>query len=72
MLYELFRIPMGECDDTFDEALHEHFQLVSPEPNLWKVHEGFIAAEAKVLLPHIGKFRQVFFFFLTFSVQLKY
>ena len=53
---------MGECDDTFDEALHEHFQLVSPEPNLWKVHEGFIAAEAKVLLPHIGKFRQVFFF----------
>ena len=57
MLYELFRICVCECDSSYEEALKEHMKATSPDPNLWKLHEGFVAAEAKSLLPHIAKYR---------------
>ncbi|KAK7081586.1 hypothetical protein SK128_008472, partial [Halocaridina rubra] len=57
LLYELFRIPMGEWTSDFDEALAEHLSFSTCDTDLWRLHEGFVAAEARVVLPHIAKYR---------------
>ncbi|RXG72546.1 Rapamycin-insensitive companion of mTOR [Armadillidium vulgare] len=56
-LYDLFRIPMGPSHDDYDKALAERSVVKPLDPDAWKLHEGFVVAEAKVLLPHIAKFR---------------
>uniref|UniRef100_A0A674BMF6 RPTOR independent companion of MTOR complex 2 n=1 Tax=Salmo trutta TaxID=8032 RepID=A0A674BMF6_SALTR len=50
VLYEIFRIPLPIVTQDFTEA------LLSVDPSRcqdsWRLSDGFVAAEAKVLLPH--------------------
>nr|XP_027221348.1 rapamycin-insensitive companion of mTOR-like isoform X1 [Penaeus vannamei] len=57
LLYELFRIPLGEWTGDYDEALADYNSHSSSDTDLWRLHEGFVAAEARALLPHTAKFR---------------
>nr|UYO77161.1 rapamycin insensitive companion of mTOR [Penaeus japonicus] len=57
LLYELFRIPLGEWTGDYEEALADYNSNSSSDTDLWRLHEGFVAAEARALLPHTAKFR---------------
>uniref|UniRef100_A0A674BMU9 RPTOR independent companion of MTOR complex 2 n=1 Tax=Salmo trutta TaxID=8032 RepID=A0A674BMU9_SALTR len=55
VLYEIFRIPLPIVTQDFTEA------LLSVDPSRcqdsWRLSDGFVAAEAKVLLPHRARSR---------------
>ncbi|XP_076854812.1 rapamycin-insensitive companion of mTOR isoform X3 [Brachyhypopomus gauderio] len=55
VLYEIFRLPVPMVTVDFDEALR------SIEPSRlqdsWRLADGFVVAEAKVILPHPAKSR---------------
>ncbi|CAL4142208.1 unnamed protein product, partial [Meganyctiphanes norvegica] len=58
LLYELFRVPMGPLIGDYEEALSEHQSAtIVADTDQFRLHEGFVAAEAKILLPHIAKYR---------------
>ncbi|XP_050686343.1 rapamycin-insensitive companion of mTOR-like isoform X3 [Eriocheir sinensis] len=57
LLYELFRVPMVEWTGDYDEALANYRTLHASDTDLWRLHESFVAAEAKAILPHIAKYR---------------
>uniref|UniRef100_A0A4W5JYV5 RPTOR independent companion of MTOR complex 2 n=1 Tax=Hucho hucho TaxID=62062 RepID=A0A4W5JYV5_9TELE len=55
VLYEIFRLPLPIITQDFTEA------LLSVDPSRcqdsWRLSDGFVAAEAKVLLPHRARSR---------------
>ncbi|XP_071377202.1 rapamycin-insensitive companion of mTOR-like isoform X1 [Centroberyx affinis] len=55
VLYEIFRLPLPIVTQDFTEA------LLSVDPSRfqdsWRLSDGFVAAEAKVLLPHRARSR---------------
>uniref|UniRef100_A0A1A8BIB3 RPTOR independent companion of MTOR, complex 2 n=1 Tax=Nothobranchius kadleci TaxID=1051664 RepID=A0A1A8BIB3_NOTKA len=55
VLYEIFRLPVPIITQDFTEAL----QSVDPSrfQDTWRLADGFIAAEAKVILPHRARSR---------------
>ncbi|CAL8347096.1 unnamed protein product [Lota lota] len=55
VLYEIFRLPLPIVTQDFTEALHS----VDPSRGQdgWRLSDGFVAAEAKVLLPHRARSR---------------
>ncbi|KAI4899940.1 hypothetical protein NFI96_015470 [Prochilodus magdalenae] len=55
VLYEIFRLPVPVLTADFEEALHS----VDPSrlQDGWRLGDGFVAAEAKVLLPHRARSR---------------
>ncbi|XP_013862664.1 rapamycin-insensitive companion of mTOR isoform X2 [Austrofundulus limnaeus] len=55
VLYEIFRLPVPIVTQDFVEAL----QSVDPArfQDTWRLSDGFIAAEAKVVLPHRARSR---------------
>uniref|UniRef100_A0A8C5FLC2 Uncharacterized protein n=1 Tax=Gadus morhua TaxID=8049 RepID=A0A8C5FLC2_GADMO len=55
VLYEIFRLPLPIATQDFTEALHS----VDPSrgQDSWRLSDGFVAAEAKVLLPHRARSR---------------
>ncbi|XP_037537084.1 rapamycin-insensitive companion of mTOR [Nematolebias whitei] len=55
VLYEIFRLPVPVVTQDFVEAL----QSVDPSrfQDTWRLSDGFIAAEAKVILPHRARSR---------------
>ncbi|XP_069163639.1 rapamycin-insensitive companion of mTOR-like isoform X1 [Procambarus clarkii] len=57
LLYELFRVPLGEWTGDYDDALSDHVSVSASDTDMWRLHEGFVAAEARAVLPHIAKFR---------------
>ncbi|XP_071552296.1 rapamycin-insensitive companion of mTOR isoform X2 [Panulirus ornatus] len=57
LLYELFRVPLVEWTGDYEEALAEHWSVSVSDTDTWRLHEGFVAAEARAVLPHIAKFR---------------
>lgn len=57
LLYEMFRIPLGEWTGDFEVALASYGSASASDSDLWRLHEGFVAAEARAILPHIAKFR---------------
>uniref|UniRef100_A0A8C7H7H2 RPTOR independent companion of MTOR complex 2 n=1 Tax=Oncorhynchus kisutch TaxID=8019 RepID=A0A8C7H7H2_ONCKI len=56
VLYEIFRLPLPIVTQDFTEA------LLSVDPSRcqdsWRLSDGFVAAEAKVLLPHRARSRK--------------
>ncbi|KAG9261636.1 rapamycin-insensitive companion of mTOR-like isoform X1 [Astyanax mexicanus] len=50
VLYEIFRLPVPMVTTDFEEAL----QSIDPSrlQDSWRLGDGFVAAEAKVILPH--------------------
>ncbi|XP_016121928.1 rapamycin-insensitive companion of mTOR-like, partial [Sinocyclocheilus grahami] len=54
-MYELFRFPVPIVTGDFEEALHS----VDPSKfqDGWRLSDGFVAAEAKVVLPHRARSR---------------
>ncbi|KAK3871710.1 hypothetical protein Pcinc_023156 [Petrolisthes cinctipes] len=57
LLYEIFRIPLGEWTGDFEDALASYGSASASDSDLWRLHEGFVAAEARAILPHIAKYR---------------
>ncbi|XP_064086614.1 rapamycin-insensitive companion of mTOR-like [Macrobrachium nipponense] len=57
LLYELFRVPLGEWTASYEDILSSHMCITTCDTDLWRLHEGFVAAEARILLPHIAKCR---------------
>ncbi|TRY71427.1 hypothetical protein DNTS_011668 [Danionella cerebrum] len=57
VLYELFRLPVPIMTGDFEEALHS----VDPSrfQDGWRLSDGFVAAEAKVVLPHRARSRSL-------------
>uniref|UniRef100_A0A3B3XQ30 RPTOR independent companion of MTOR, complex 2 a n=1 Tax=Poecilia mexicana TaxID=48701 RepID=A0A3B3XQ30_9TELE len=55
VLYEIFRLPVPIITEDFTEAL----QSVDPArfQDTWRLSDGFVAAEAKVILPHRARSR---------------
>nr|XP_021332070.1 rapamycin-insensitive companion of mTOR isoform X1 [Danio rerio] len=55
VLYEIFRLPVPLVTGDFEEALHS----VDPSrfQDSWRLSDGFVAAEAKVILPHRARSR---------------
>ncbi|MEQ2283365.1 hypothetical protein AMECASPLE_010495, partial [Ameca splendens] len=55
VLYEIFRLPVPIVTEDFTEAL----QSVDPArfQDTWRLSDGFVAAEAKVILPHRARSR---------------
>ncbi|XP_030647088.1 rapamycin-insensitive companion of mTOR isoform X2 [Chanos chanos] len=55
VLYEIFRLPVPMVTADFEEALHS----VDPSrcQDTWRLSDGFVAAEAKVILPHRARSR---------------
>ncbi|KAM6930561.1 rapamycin-insensitive companion of mTOR-like isoform 1-T1 [Xenentodon cancila] len=55
VLYEIFRLPAPIATQDFTEAL----QSVDPArfQDTWRLSDGFVAAEAKVVLPHRARSR---------------
>uniref|UniRef100_A0A3Q3PZG9 Rapamycin-insensitive companion of mTOR domain-containing protein n=1 Tax=Monopterus albus TaxID=43700 RepID=A0A3Q3PZG9_MONAL len=55
VLYEIFRLPVPIATQDFMEAL----QSVDPTrfQDSWRLSDGFVAAEAKVILPHRARSR---------------
>ncbi|XP_017272781.1 rapamycin-insensitive companion of mTOR isoform X3 [Kryptolebias marmoratus] len=55
VLYEIFRLPVPIVTQDFVEAL----QSVDPArfQDTWRLSDGFVAAEAKVILPHRARSR---------------
>ncbi|XP_068594516.1 rapamycin-insensitive companion of mTOR-like [Brachionichthys hirsutus] len=55
VLYEIFRLPLPIVTEDFTEA------LLSVDPgrfqDTWRLSDGFVAAEAKVMLPHRARSR---------------
>uniref|UniRef100_A0A3P9P013 RPTOR independent companion of MTOR complex 2 n=1 Tax=Poecilia reticulata TaxID=8081 RepID=A0A3P9P013_POERE len=55
VLYEIFRLPVPIVTEDFTEA------LLSVDParfqDTWRLSDGFVAAEAKVILPHRARSR---------------
>lgn len=56
-LFELFRIKRCEEFEDWDQAIRDHLDIYKQERDSWKLHEEFIVAEGKILLPHISKYR---------------
>ncbi|KAK8396470.1 hypothetical protein O3P69_005488 [Scylla paramamosain] len=57
LLYELFRVPLVDWTGDYDEALATYKNLSASDTDLWRLHESFVAAEARAILPHIAKYR---------------
>ncbi|KAL6466270.1 hypothetical protein MHYP_G00264030 [Metynnis hypsauchen] len=55
VLYEIFRLPVPMVTADFEEALHS-IDPSRPQDS-WRLGDGFVAAEAKVLLPHRARSR---------------
>uniref|UniRef100_A0A673I8A9 Rapamycin-insensitive companion of mTOR-like n=1 Tax=Sinocyclocheilus rhinocerous TaxID=307959 RepID=A0A673I8A9_9TELE len=55
VMYEIFRLPVPIVTGDFEEALHS----VDPSKfqDSWRLSDGFVAAEAKVILPHRARSR---------------
>ncbi|KAK2910930.1 hypothetical protein Q8A67_003063 [Cirrhinus molitorella] len=55
VMYEIFRLPVPIVTGDFEEALHS----VDPSKfqDSWRLSDGFVAAEAKVVLPHRARSR---------------
>nr|XP_055054336.1 rapamycin-insensitive companion of mTOR [Misgurnus anguillicaudatus] len=55
VMYDIFRLPVPMVTDDFEEALHS----VDPSrfQDSWRLSDGFVAAEAKVILPHRARSR---------------
>ncbi|XP_052454419.1 rapamycin-insensitive companion of mTOR isoform X2 [Carassius gibelio] len=55
VMYEIFRLPVPVVTEDFEEALHS----VDPSKfqDSWRLSDGFVAAEAKVILPHRARSR---------------
>uniref|UniRef100_A0A673I6D5 Rapamycin-insensitive companion of mTOR-like n=1 Tax=Sinocyclocheilus rhinocerous TaxID=307959 RepID=A0A673I6D5_9TELE len=55
VMYEIFRLPVPIVTGDFEEALHS----VDPSKfqDGWRLSDGFVAAEAKVILPHRARSR---------------
>ncbi|XP_042564192.1 rapamycin-insensitive companion of mTOR [Clupea harengus] len=55
VLNEIFRLPVPMVTDEFEEALHS----IDPSrfQDGWRLSDGFVAAEAKVVLPHRARSR---------------
>ncbi|XP_041958385.1 rapamycin-insensitive companion of mTOR [Alosa sapidissima] len=55
VLYEIFRLPVPIVTEEFEEALHS----IDPSrfQDSWRLSDGFVAAEAKVVLPHRARSR---------------
>ncbi|XP_051751758.1 rapamycin-insensitive companion of mTOR isoform X1 [Ctenopharyngodon idella] len=55
VMYEIFRLPVPLVTGDFEEALHS----VDPSrfQDSWRLADGFVAAEAKVILPHRARSR---------------
>ncbi|KAL2091761.1 hypothetical protein ACEWY4_011559 [Coilia grayii] len=55
VLYEIFRLPVPIVTNEFEEALHS----IDPSrfQDGWRLSDGFVAAEAKVVLPHRARSR---------------
>ncbi|XP_052412366.1 rapamycin-insensitive companion of mTOR isoform X1 [Carassius gibelio] len=55
VMYEIFRLPVPLVTGDFEEALHS----VDPSKfqDGWRLSDGFVAAEAKVILPHRARSR---------------
>nr|CAD7462148.1 unnamed protein product [Timema tahoe] len=55
LLYDLLGLPQPEWTDEFSVAL----EAVDPShpQDIWRLSEGFVAAEGKAVLPHLAKFR---------------
>ncbi|XP_042579097.1 rapamycin-insensitive companion of mTOR-like isoform X2 [Cyprinus carpio] len=55
VMYEIFRLPVPLVTGDFEEALHS----VDPSKfqDSWRLSDGFVAAEAKVILPHRARSR---------------
>ncbi|XP_051967388.1 rapamycin-insensitive companion of mTOR [Xyrauchen texanus] len=55
VMYEIFRLPVPLVTGDFEEALHS----VDPSrfQDSWRLSDGFVAAEAKVILPHRARSR---------------
>nr|CAD7580287.1 unnamed protein product [Timema californicum] len=55
LLYDLLGLPQPEWTDEFSVAL----EAVDPShpQDVWRLSEGFVAAEGKAVLPHLAKFR---------------
>uniref|UniRef100_A0A671Q8I3 Rapamycin-insensitive companion of mTOR-like n=1 Tax=Sinocyclocheilus anshuiensis TaxID=1608454 RepID=A0A671Q8I3_9TELE len=55
VMYEIFRLPVPIVTGDFEEALHS----VDPSKfqDGWRLSDGFVAAEAKVVLPHRARSR---------------
>ncbi|XP_042608344.1 rapamycin-insensitive companion of mTOR-like isoform X1 [Cyprinus carpio] len=55
VMYEIFRLPVPIVTADFEEALHS----VDPSKfqDSWRLSDGFVAAEAKVILPHRARSR---------------
>ncbi|KAG7156669.1 rapamycin-insensitive companion of mTOR-like [Homarus americanus] len=57
LLYELFRVPFVNWVGDYEEALAQHGSVSSSDTDTWRLHESFVAAEARAVLPHIAKYR---------------
>ena len=55
IIFELFYLPVPEWTDDFETALFSTNLLIMQDN--WQLYNGFVAAEAKSLLPHISKHR---------------
>ncbi|XP_028851215.1 rapamycin-insensitive companion of mTOR-like isoform X2 [Denticeps clupeoides] len=55
VMYEIFRLPIPVATQDFEEALHS----IDPSrfQDMWRLSDGFVAAEAKVILPHRARSR---------------
>ncbi|XP_056601916.1 rapamycin-insensitive companion of mTOR [Triplophysa dalaica] len=55
VMYDIFRLPAPMVTDDFEEALHS----VDPSrfQDGWRLSDGFVAAEGKVILPHRARSR---------------
>ncbi|XP_072527960.1 rapamycin-insensitive companion of mTOR isoform X2 [Salminus brasiliensis] len=55
VLYEIFRLPVPMVTADFEEAL----QSIDPSrlQDSWRLGDGFVAAEAKIILPHRARSR---------------
>lgn len=55
IIFELFYLPIPEWVDDFETALFSTNHLIMQDN--WQLYNGFVAAEAKTLLPHISNYR---------------
>ena len=55
IVFELFYLPIPEYVDDFEMALFSTNLLILQDN--WQLYNGFVAAEAKSLLPHVSKNR---------------